>query len=325
MSALSTHGAISNDVRRRSLHRRKSSFHSMTSRNSSRRSSVASPRKPHVGQWNTDAPNIDTRTRAASSSPVHKIHSRRQSMQGRRSRSGSITCAHRRTKSEGVDFSTEKTFSRQATEFIVAILGAEKVGKSSLVGRLITGKMTKIHDPTIEDNYRKEICKEGKRRIINVIDTAGHSVLRENMMQGWIENADGFMLVYSVDDRGSFKELKNLHANIVSKKGPKQPIIVVGNKSDSENRKVTHKEAKEFSEKLGLWFSEVSALMDDSYDKIFVEILDEIENMRQKKMAEKMEKKKKLFDFSEVKKSTRRQSTKKPPKTRRRTLNCALM
>jgi hypothetical protein len=49
----------------------------------------------------------------------------------------------------------------------------------------------------------------------------------------WVQDRDGFLLVYSMTDRRSFDELSSFVSLIRTTKGNKQlPIIVVANKSD---------------------------------------------------------------------------------------------
>jgi Ras-related protein Rab-11A len=92
------------------------------------------------------------------------------------------------------------------------------------------------------------------------------------------------MLVYDITKRQTFdhiprwlEELRN-HAdkNIV--------IILVGNKSDLENKRdVPTEDAKEFAEKEGLFFLETSALQATNVEASFMTVLTEIYNIVNKK------------------------------------------
>ena len=82
------------------------------------------------------------------------------------------------------------------------------------------------------------------------------------MLDSWIGFAEGFLLVYAIDDRDSFEEISVKYKRIVKNKSKDKPcIIIVANKCDLEDkRKVETKEAEELAHSLGVHFLEVSAL-----------------------------------------------------------------
>jgi GTPase KRas protein len=69
---------------------------------------------------------------------------------------------------------------------------------------------TEGYDPTIEDSYTKWVTINNKERVfLQVIDTAGQEAfvaIRDN----YIQNGDGFMLVYSLTDERSFQRLEQI-------------------------------------------------------------------------------------------------------------------
>jgi small GTP-binding protein len=82
------------------------------------------------------------------------------------------------------------------------------------------------------------------------------------MLDSWIGFAEGFLLVYAIDDRESFNEITNKYKRIIKTKiKEKTSIIIVGNKCDLEDkRKVEKKEAENLAKSLGVQCLEVSAL-----------------------------------------------------------------
>ena len=77
----------------------------------------------------------------------------------------------------------------------------------------------------------------------------------------WITNGKGFVLMYSIIDKESFKEVKTLRKKIEQIKGTKTiPMILVGNKSDmGTDRVVTKEEGQALSEEFKCPFFETSA------------------------------------------------------------------
>ncbi len=65
-----------------------------------------------------------------------------------------------------------------------------------------------------------------------VLDTAGQeefSAMREQYMR----SGEGFLLVFSLTDRGSFDEVSKFHRQILRVKDREQfPVLLVGNKAD---------------------------------------------------------------------------------------------
>ena len=94
------------------------------------------------------------------------------------------------------------------------------------------------------------------------MDTAGQDDY-QSMLDSWINFADGFILVYAINDLESFENLRGKHERIVrNKQGQKMNIMMVGNKCDLVNeRKVSEDTAFNLSKEWGVKFIEASALV----------------------------------------------------------------
>jgi GTPase KRas protein len=83
------------------------------------------------------------------------------------------------------------------------------------------------------------------------------------MLDSWINFADGFILVYAINDLESFESLKSRYDRIVrNKQGQKVNIVLVGNKCDLVNeRKVSEETALGICKQWNVKFIEASALV----------------------------------------------------------------
>ena len=176
----------------------------------------------------------------------------------------------------------------------IYLMGEGGVGKSAVTLRFITNNFIEYYDPTIEDQYRTKILVDHELSNINIVDTAGQEEYT-SVRNNWIRDGDGFILVYSINDRNSFDEIKILMDEIVMIKGDKAAILLVGNKNDlNEERQITFKEVEELSDKWNCIFHETSAKTGHNINETFFQIVREI---RKKKlhleMKEEEENKKK--------------------------------
>jgi small GTP-binding protein len=164
-------------------------------------------------------------------------------------------------------------------EFKIAVIGKSLVGKSALTFRFINDRFPTEHDTTIEDQYRIDInidgydCRLGKFIYLDILDTAGQDDY-QTMLDSWISYVDGFVLVYSIDDRESYEVLKNRYDRILKNKPGECPcMIMVGNKCDLEgNRKVQKKSAEDNALNLGIKFIEASALEKINIKEVFLSV-----------------------------------------------------
>ncbi|CAF4920276.1 unnamed protein product, partial [Rotaria sp. Silwood2] len=68
-----------------------------------------------------------------------------------------------------------KTSSNQSLnhEYTLCVLGEGAVGKTSLTTQFVEGVFTSKYHTTIEDVFKKTIEVDGKRFILEIVDTAG--------------------------------------------------------------------------------------------------------------------------------------------------------
>jgi len=136
----------------------------------------------------------------------------------------------------------------------IVLFGDGGVGKSALTIRYFQGIFVDGYDPTIEDSYTKWVStKNGDRIFLDVTDTAGQEAFVA-IRDHYIQNGDGFVLVYSVTDERSFQGLDHIRDHIQRIKNTTNvPIIVCANKIDlTSDRKISKEAGEEFAQRLNI-------------------------------------------------------------------------
>jgi small GTP-binding protein len=124
---------------------------------------------------------------------------------------------------------------------------------------------------------------DGSLVAVNIQDTAGQEKFRA-LNESYYKKADCCLLVYDISNRASFEECKGYYNdNIKERCKPNIKVILLGNKSDLENkRQVPPEEAAGFALENDYIFMETSCLKNKNVADAF-ETLIEITNIEAKK------------------------------------------
>ena len=126
----------------------------------------------------------------------------------------------------------------------VIMVGSGGVGKSALTLQFMYDEFVEDYEPTKADSYRKNITLGGTECQIDILDTAGqedYAAIRDN----YFRSGEGFLCVFSITDRETFEASQEFRDQILRVKGrenadnSKLPFILVGNKSDLDDRTVS--------------------------------------------------------------------------------------
>lgn len=134
------------------------------------------------------------------------------------------------------------------------------------------------YDPTIEDSYRKQIEVDGRACDLEILDTAGVAQFTA-MRELYIKSGKGFLLVYSVTDENSLKELESIRQQLVRiKDSDNVPMLLIGNKCDlDEERKISAEDGIAVSQRWGkVPFYETSAMYKTNVEEAFVDVVRQI-------------------------------------------------
>ena len=142
----------------------------------------------------------------------------------------------------------------------VEVVGDLKVGKTSIINRLTKNSFSEEYRPTKGYDFSTYLVKIDKTIIkFQIWDMCGEANYRSALMNLY-RNAQVGILVYSVTDFETFKNLDEWISQL-KQNAPDSKIILVGNKiEDEENREISYEEGKELCEKHHLeLFFEISA------------------------------------------------------------------
>lgn len=177
-------------------------------------------------------------------------------------------------------------------------MGAGGVGKSLVTVQFVQGVYVESYDPTIEDSYRKQIEIDGRACDLEILDTAGVAQFTA-MRELYIKSGKGFLLVYSVTDANSLKELLALRDQVMRiKDSDTVPMVLIGNKCDLEDDRVLSVEdGIQVSQDWGLVpFYETSAMHKTNIDEAFVDVVRQIMRKEATVSAERKSQQEKAAD-----------------------------
>ncbi|XP_050093179.1 ras-related protein Rap-2b-like [Anopheles aquasalis] len=158
----------------------------------------------------------------------------------------------------------------------VTMMGAARVGKSSIISQFLYEKYLSRYKQTIEEMHRGEYeLPDGSSLTLDILDTSG-SYQFPAMRALSINTSGAFILVYAVDDEETWNEVERLREQIISVRGSRVPIVIVGNKADvpEEQRQIPFKVAR--SRALLEWgcgYAECSAKNNEGILTVFKQLL----------------------------------------------------
>ncbi|CAF1553983.1 unnamed protein product, partial [Rotaria sordida] len=156
-------------------------------------------------------------------------------------------------------------------EYKLCIIGEGAVGKTSLATQFAQGIFISKYDPTIENVFRKTVEIDGKQFIVEILDAAGmenFTVMRDL----YIQNSDGFVIVYSITSLVTFNQLHLIYNQIMNIKKQQPAMVLVGNKVDLSDMKriVRRDKGQTLADKWMCPFYETSAKDPINVDEVII-------------------------------------------------------
>ena len=165
------------------------------------------------------------------------------------------------------------------TDYLVKIIivGDTNVGKTSILKKFIHNRFEFQFDTTIGVDFEQEMMSINDKNFnIHIWDTAG-SERYKSITKSYYNNAHGVIIVFDITNYDSFNNVIDWFNDINKLCIKNIPIILVGNKSDlEEKRRVSHKEIVELTTKLNINYIEVSAKRGKNIEKIFKNLIKKV-------------------------------------------------
>ena len=166
-----------------------------------------------------------------------------------------------------------KGYEQSLLTFKIIVLGDSFVGKSCLTLKAVKGVMDKNYKSTVGFEFLDYSVKlENYNVKLQIWDTCGQETYR-SLISSFYHSSSLAILVYSIDSLKSFEDLEMWLNEIKTKGNQDIQIILVGNKSDlEEKRQVTKEMTNEFCENNNIKvFLETSAKKGTNVKNVFLE------------------------------------------------------
>ena len=187
------------------------------------------------------------------------------------------------------------------TVISIGTLGDSHVGKTNLASIYTNQGFNLEYTSTIGvTNYIKEIKLNIDGELLDIKvkiwDTAGQERFR-SLSINYIRNCLGLLMVYSVDNIESFKNIEMWLKEVSEKCDQKYkiPLVLIGNKCDLEEN-VSEIEGRKLAEKYDMKFFLCSAKENINVQEAFQCLIDDIVNIRKSEFIVENNKEKKKDD-----------------------------
>lgn len=187
-------------------------------------------------------------------------------------------------------FSSSSSSSKSSMLLKIVVLGDGGVGKSSLTLQFMYHEFVKEYEPTRVDSYRRELSLNGEPVTLDIMDTAGqeeYASVRDN----YLRSGDGFILVFSLIERESFRSIQEIREQILRVKSGQYkseydlPFILVGNKNDlQDERIIAQGEAIAQAMEWQCKYFETSAKTNCNVDDVYYDIMRQVYEAKKRKL-----------------------------------------
>ena len=166
----------------------------------------------------------------------------------------------------------KENFSQFDLSFKLIVIGDVSVGKSCLTMKATKDYFENYYSPTVGFEFYNFNCKINEQNIkLSIWDTCGQEEYR-SLIQNFYRNSSLAIMVYAIDNKSSFENLKIWLNEIKARANPDIKIFLIGNKIDlEEKRQISYKTGEKFSNENNInFFLETSAKTGMNVQDVFL-------------------------------------------------------
>lgn len=156
------------------------------------------------------------------------------------------------------------------THMKVVMIGDGGVGKTTYINRLLTGDFNKRYIATVGATSNLISFNTTKGRItFDVVDTAGQEILNASQLQ-YFKDADACFIMFDATSKTTMKSIPDWYSKF--KNVSNAQIIILGNKCDSSNIKLTFNKMRNLCVRYGTYFT-ISSKSNYNYLAPFLQLI----------------------------------------------------
>ncbi|KAI4877694.1 hypothetical protein NFI96_025637, partial [Prochilodus magdalenae] len=161
-------------------------------------------------------------------------------------------------------------FGNPLRKFKLVFLGEQSVGKTSLITRFMYDSFDNTYQATIGiDFLSKTMYLEDRTVRLQLWDTAGQERFR-SLIPSYIRDSTVAVVVYDITNVNSFQLTSKWIDDVRTERGSDVIIMLVGNKTDlEEKRQITIEEGEQRAKELNVMFIETSAKTGSNVKQLF--------------------------------------------------------
>ena len=159
----------------------------------------------------------------------------------------------------------------------VILIGDSGVGKTNIMSKFLKNQFMEESKATIGVEFGSKLFNhEGHKIKAQIWDTAGQEKYKA-ITGAYYKGSKGALVVYDITQKKTFENIEKWVNDLKVAGDPKITIILIGNKSDLEDkRQVLKDQGEEKARSFGCAFLETSAYSGDNIEKAFNLMIKEI-------------------------------------------------
>jgi small GTP-binding protein len=171
----------------------------------------------------------------------------------------------------------------------LVLIGDSGVGKTNILSRYNNNEFSLATQPTVGVEFGNKIIKKENKSIkLQLWDTAGQERYKA-ITNAFYKGSKGAFVVYDITRKSTFLNIDNWIGELKTNGSDDILIILVGNKTDLEDkREVSTDDGEKKAKQYGIAFCETSALqgknIEHAFNILIDEIILEIDNAKEKEM-----------------------------------------